>query len=73
MTIILFQLQNLNALLTLNVLHILHVSKKNVKILVFQLFVGWMQIAEQAITEHYVYVAQDLLEILTLFVKNVSI
>jgi hypothetical protein len=32
-----------------------------------------MQIAEQAITEHYVYVAQDLLEILTLFVKNVSI
>jgi hypothetical protein len=40
MTLILFQLQNLNALLTLNVLHILHVSKKNVKILVFQLFVG---------------------------------
>ena len=68
-----FQLQNLNARLTLNVLHILHASKRNVKILVSLLFVGWMQNAEQTITGHSVYVALDLLEIHTLFVKNVSI
>jgi len=69
----LLQLQNLNARLILNVPHILHASKKNVKILVFLLSVELMQNAEQTITEHCVYVALDILEIHTLFVKNVSI
>ena len=67
-----FQHLNLNARQILNVPHTLHVFKRNVKIPVFQLFVGKMLIAEQIITVPFVYVAQDLLGILTLSVKNVS-
>ena len=72
MHVLLFQLHDLNAPLILNVPSTLHVFKRNVKILVFQLFVGKMLNAEQIITVPFVYVAQDLLGILTLSVKNVS-
>ena len=72
MHVLLFQLHDLNAQLILNVPSTLHVFKRNVKILVFQLFVGKMLNAEQIITVPFVYVAQDLLGILTLSVKNVS-
>ena len=67
-----FQLPNLNAHLIQNVPSILHASKKNVKILVSQQNVVLMLIAKSIITEHSVFVELDMLEILTISVKNVS-
>ena len=72
MHVLFFQLHDQNAQLIQNVQFTLHVSKRSVKILVFHLFVGKMLNAMQIITVLLVYVEQDILEIPTLSVKNVS-
>jgi hypothetical protein len=67
-----FQHPNLNAHLIQNAPYSLHASKKNVKIHVSQQNVVLMLIAKPVITEHFVFVESDMLEILTISVKNVS-
>jgi hypothetical protein len=61
---------NLNAHLIQNAPYSLHASKKNVKIHVSQQNVVLMLIAKPVITEHFVFVELDMLEILTISVKN---
>ena len=67
-----FQLQDLNARLTMNAQLILHASVKNVKIHVKLILVVSMQNVRLEIIELYVFVSLALLVIHLPFAKNVS-
>ena len=68
-----FQHQNLSALLTRNALTTLHVYKKNVKIQAMPIHVAKMPNVRLKIIEPYVSVFQGSLAILIHFVKNVRL
>ena len=72
MHVFLFQLQGLNARLTMNAQYILHVFVKNAKTRVKPIHVVSMQNVELKIIELCVFALPDLLAIQLLFVKNVS-
>ena len=67
-----FQLHDLNARLTMNVLYTLHVSVKNVKIRAKSIHVVSTLNVWLGIIEPFVSASMDMLEILLQFVKNVS-
>ena len=67
-----FQLHDLNARLTMNVLHTLHASVKNVKIRAKPIHVASTLNVWLGIIEPFVSASMDMLEILLQFVKNVS-
>ena len=72
MHVFLFQLQGLNARLTMNAQHTLHASVKNVKIPVKHILVVSTQNVPLEIIELSVFVWMDLLVIHSPFAKNVS-
>ena len=67
-----FQLHDLNARLTMNVLHTLHASVKNVKIRAKPIHVASTLNVWLGIIEPFVSASMDMLAILLQFVKNVS-
>ena len=67
-----FQLHDLNARLTMNVLHTLHVSVKNVKIRAKPIHVASTLNVWLGIIEPFVSASMDMLATLLQFVKNVS-
>ena len=67
-----FQLHDLNARLTMNVLHTLHASVKNVKIRAKPIHVVSTPNVWLGIIEPFVSASMDMLAILLQFVKNVS-